>query len=89
MFPFICIHNINKSITANYDTQTKNIEKEDVSVPIHQVHIPNKNEYQERKRKWYSQWIYIDILFMNEGLYRQISGSNICYTYFMLIKSIP
>ena len=51
MFPFICIHNINKSITANYDTQTKNIEKEDVSVPIHQVHIPNKNEYQERKRK--------------------------------------
>ena len=51
MYAFISIQNINKLITSNYYTQPKNNDKEDVSVPIHQLHIPNKSEHQKRKRK--------------------------------------
>ena len=50
MYPFIPIQNINKWITTNHDTQPDKNEK-DVSVPIHQVQIPNNSEYQKRKRK--------------------------------------
>ena len=85
MPPLIYIKNTNKWITSNYDTQPDKNEKEDVSVPIHQVQILNNSEYQKRKRKWYSQWIYIYISFINEGLYRQMYAMLI----FMLIKSIP
>ena len=52
---FIYIQKINKQITTNYDTQPNNNEKEDVSVPIHQVQIPNETEYQKLKRKSYYQ----------------------------------
>ena len=51
MSPFISIHNTNKWINKKNDTQLDKNEKEDVSVPIHQVQIPNKSEYQKRKRK--------------------------------------
>ena len=51
MYPFISIQNINKLITSNYYTQPKNNDKEDVSVPIHQVQIPNNIEYHQQKRK--------------------------------------
>ena len=37
MSPFISIQNSNKWITTHYDSQPDNNEKEDVSVPIHQV----------------------------------------------------
>ena len=36
---FISIKNTNKWITTNYDTHPEKNEKEDISVPIHQVHI--------------------------------------------------
>ena len=89
MYPFISIQNINKLITSNYYTQPKNNDKEDVSVPIHLVQIPNNIEYHQQKRKWYSQLIYIYISFLNEGLYRHIHVSKICYAYFLLIKAVP
>ena len=49
MSPFISIKIINKWITKNYDTNPKKNENEDVSVPTHQVQIPNRSEYQKRK----------------------------------------
>ena len=45
MSPFISINFFNKWITTNYDTQPDNNEKEDLSVPIHLLQIPNKSEY--------------------------------------------
>ena len=59
--PFIYIHNTNKLITKNYDTQTENnpamilnenyVEKEYVSVPVHQLYIPKEIESQRRGSK--------------------------------------
>ena len=51
MYPFISIQGISKWINTNYDTQPNNYEKQDVSVPIHQLQILNKSEYQKRRHK--------------------------------------
>ena len=51
MSTFISIQNNNKWITTNHDTQPENNEKDNVSVPIHQVQITNKSEYQKQKFK--------------------------------------
>ena len=51
MYPFISICIINKRINTKYDTQPDRKKMDDVSVPIHQVQIPNKIEYQKQKRK--------------------------------------
>ena len=51
MSPFIYIRNTNKRITTHYDTRPDNNEKYNVSVPIHQVQIPNKGENQTQRSK--------------------------------------
>ena len=61
LYPFIYILNTNKTITTKYDTHPKRkppvififnpVEKEDVSVPIHQIHIPKEIESQKLKSK--------------------------------------
>ena len=54
---FITIHNTNTKITTKYDTHPNRkptvifignaVEKEDVSVPIHQVQITKETEYKK------------------------------------------